>query len=104
MEYRAHLAPQGSLGEGAGLGAMGHEECLARPAQRVTVALMDWLACRERRATGVTLAPLARQVLQETMETGVMMEKSDPEGFLGSRDHVVFWDPRGPPALLDLLV
>lgn len=87
---RAHLAPQESLGEGVELGATELEGCPARPVPRVTVASMGWLACQERRATGVTLVPPAHPALQETMETGVMMEKSGPEGFLGSRDHVVF--------------
>lgn len=99
---RVHLARQGSLGDGAELGAMEPEACLDRRAPRVTAALMAWRGFRERRATGVTPALLAHQDPQETMEKGAMMEKSDPGGCLGSLGHVVCLGQRGPQALQDL--
>lgn len=101
---RDHLALRESLEDGGELGVTEQEGCLDRLAPRATAALTAWLACRERRATGVTLVPLAHQDFQETTEKGVTTEKSGPEGCPGSPVHVVCWGQRGPPALQDLLV
>lgn len=101
---KAHLVQQGSLEDGAVLGVMEPEACLDKQAPRVTVALMVWLGCRERRATGVTLVLLARRDSQEMMEKGVMMEKLGPGACPGSLDHVVCLGQKALPALPALLV
>lgn len=101
---KAHLDQQGSLEDGAVLGVMEPEACLDKQAPRGTVALMVWLGCRERKAIEVTLVLRALRESQETMEKGVTMEKSGPEGCPGSLDHVVCLGQKAPLALLDLLV
>lgn len=101
---KVHPAQQGSLEDGAVLGVMVPEACLDKQAPRVTVALMVWLGCRERKAIEVTLVLLARQDSQEMMEKGVTMEKLGPGGCLGSLDHVVCLGQKAPLARLDLLV
>lgn len=101
---KAHLAQQGSLEDGAVLEVMEPEACLDKQAPRVTVALMVWLGCRERKAIEVTLVLLARPESQEMMEKGVTMEKLGPGGCLGSLDHVVCLGQKAPLAHLDLLV
>lgn len=102
--FRAHRAPLESLEEGGGLAVTEQEGCLGRLAPRVTAASTAWLDCPERRATGVTLVPLARPDRRETMEKGVTMEKLGPEGCPGSLAHAVYWGLRVPRALPDLLV
>lgn len=99
---RARLARPASLEEGAELGATEQEGCLDKLAPRVTAASTAWRDYQERRVTGVTLVLLGHQDLQETMENGVTMEKSGPEGCLGNPGRAVCWGRRGPRALLDL--
>lgn len=101
---KVHPAQQGSLEDGAVLVVMVPEACLDKQAPRVTVALMVWLGCRERKAIEVTLVLLARRDSQEMMEKGVTMEKLGPGGCLGSLDHEVCLGQKAPLARLDLLV
>lgn len=80
------------------------EACQDRPDQRETEVLTVWLDFPVKKDTEASPVPPDLLVLQERMERGEMMERSDPGDFLVNQDHAVCWDQKDLRDLLDHLV